>query len=436
MSRNNRVLWSDGLFLQATHFQQQERFLEHQIHQRHRLAQPWFTGFETLQLCSQSLKTGTIRLLKASGFLNNGMFFDAPGECPAPASLSLRAQHKNLNVYLLSADNPFKAFSTQTIELHNSFEENPLSEQVDLAVPTLELMAAKEPPNGYAWLKVAEVLEIAPTGEVILDESYQPPFIWAQNSSFLKAMLDHTLILLKQKIESIQQHAIRNFQNSAQLSDFLMLQTCLRHQGVFEHYGHSKGLHPEHLYRAYLGLLGDLSLFDPTIGKQPEMIYEHLDQFATFDRLFKSIAELLAISTEKRAIAIALERRSHGLRLGQIGASLAQSSPRLVLCVRGDLPFGELSARLLNTLKVGSASHIHELINLNLPGITLTQLTQAPRELPTYADFLYFELQVKACSHWKLIQQSLHIAVHCSDQLPGLNMELWAIKSPERSLAS
>ena len=34
MSVHNRVVWSDGLFIKPQHFQQQQRYLEHQINER------------------------------------------------------------------------------------------------------------------------------------------------------------------------------------------------------------------------------------------------------------------------------------------------------------------------------------------------------------------------------------------------------------------
>ena len=50
MAVTNRVVWSDGLFIKPQHFQQQQRYLEHQINERALAVSDFLYGFSDLEL--------------------------------------------------------------------------------------------------------------------------------------------------------------------------------------------------------------------------------------------------------------------------------------------------------------------------------------------------------------------------------------------------
>ena len=58
MSWRNRVIWSQGMFLQPHHFQQQTRFIEHLLDTRVAAAGPFAWGFAELMLDEAQLATG------------------------------------------------------------------------------------------------------------------------------------------------------------------------------------------------------------------------------------------------------------------------------------------------------------------------------------------------------------------------------------------
>ena len=49
MSSRNRVIWSDGLFLQPQHFQQQERYIERYVETRCQSLVPHSWGFTEIE---------------------------------------------------------------------------------------------------------------------------------------------------------------------------------------------------------------------------------------------------------------------------------------------------------------------------------------------------------------------------------------------------
>ena len=70
---------------------------------------------------------------------------------------------------------------------------------------------------------------------------------------------------------------------------------------------------------------------------------------------------------------------------------------------------------------------ISELVNLQLPGIGLSALPVAPRQIPYHAGSTYFELD-RSGDFWKDLQKSGGFAMHVAGEFPGLEMACWAIK--------
>jgi len=70
---------------------------------------------------------------------------------------------------------------------------------------------------------------------------------------------------------------------------------------------------------------------------------------------------------------------------------------------------------------------VRDFVNLQLPGIGLRALPVAPRQLPFYAGYVYFELDDRN-EGWQALQASAGMALHVAGEFPGLVMECWAIR--------
>jgi type VI secretion system protein ImpJ len=55
-------------------------------------------------------------------------------------------------------------------------------------------------------------------------------------------------------------------------------------------------------------------------------------------------------------------------------------------------------------------------------------LPVAPRHIPYHAGFTYYELD-RTGDLWKQLERSGGLAIHVGGEFPGLEMELWAIRS-------
>lgn len=83
--------------------------------------------------------------------------------------------------------------------------------------------------------------------------------------------------------------------------------------------------------------------------------------------------------------------------------------------------------RLPSQAKIGPAEKIKDLVNLALPGIPLTPLPVAPRQIPFHAGFNYFEFE-RENDLCKQLEHSGGLAIFIAGDFPGLELELWAIK--------
>src|ERR1700761_2420449 len=100
MSSNNRIVWSEGLFLRPQHFQQQERHLERYIEGRSRDLRPHSWGFTELEVERDLVAIGKLGLRRAFGVFPDGTPFAMPEDDPLPAPLELTPQVRDQKVFL------------------------------------------------------------------------------------------------------------------------------------------------------------------------------------------------------------------------------------------------------------------------------------------------------------------------------------------------
>src|SRR5262245_44201335 len=100
MTLRHRVIWSQGMFLQPHHFQQETRFTENLLDSRVRAGQPYAWGFDEVVLDESQLVLGRVGLLRAAGILPDGTVFSIPDADALPPALEVAADVTNEVVYL------------------------------------------------------------------------------------------------------------------------------------------------------------------------------------------------------------------------------------------------------------------------------------------------------------------------------------------------
>ena len=137
---------------------------------------------------------------------------------------------------------------------------------------------------------------------------------------------------------------------------------------------------------------------------------------------------MLGRASETNAVQIPLIDRNHGVSTATVGDLELTRTGTFVLAINAQMPPEQLRVRFLAQSKIGPVERIRDLVNLQLPGITLRNLPVAPRQLPFHAGFFYFELE-RGGDLWKQFERAGNLALHVAGEFPGLELELWAIRA-------
>ena len=100
MSAHNKVVWSEGLFLQPQHFQQQDRYFERFIEARCQALIPHSWGFTEIEFERDLLSIGKLALRRAAGVFPDGTPFRMPDDDPLPAPVDIGPQVRDQIVSL------------------------------------------------------------------------------------------------------------------------------------------------------------------------------------------------------------------------------------------------------------------------------------------------------------------------------------------------
>ena len=92
MSAHNRVIWSEGLFLQPQHFQQQDRYFERYVETRCQALVPLQLGLHRDRVRARFPEHRQVRAAALAGVFPDGTPFRMPDDDPLPAPIDIGAQ--------------------------------------------------------------------------------------------------------------------------------------------------------------------------------------------------------------------------------------------------------------------------------------------------------------------------------------------------------
>jgi type VI secretion system protein ImpJ len=442
MSENNRIVWTEGLFLRPQHFQQQERYLESYIEGRTGALRAHSWGFMQIEIERDLLSIGKLGLRSARGIFPDGTPFAMPDNDPLPPALevgpTLRDQEIHLVVPLRKAGATIAVregsadIARYRARDHGARDvTSDSSEFADLEVAALNarLRPENEPSEDFARIPVAHVVECRADGQVVLDEGFIPTVLQCGTASRLATFLAELQGLLHQRGEALAARAVASGRGgAAEIADFLMLQSINRYEPLVAHLAATANCHPEDLYRLSLEIAGDLSTLTAPSRRPPQFAgYRHEALRPSFEPVIQALRTSLSTVLERNAVSIPLAQRKFGISVATVSDRSLFDSSIFVLAARADLPVEELRSRFPLQLKVGPVEKIRDLVNLQLPGLNIQAMAVAPRQIPYHAGFIYFELD-RSGELWRALKSAGAIAVHQSGEFPGLALELWAIR--------
>ncbi|MBI3155722.1 MAG: type VI secretion system baseplate subunit TssK [Burkholderiales bacterium] len=443
MTSTHRVVWSQGLFLQPHHFQQEARHVEHMVDARVRSAFPHAWGFSELVLDEAALPLGRVGIVRASGVLPDGTPFSIPdaGALPPPLEVPPDLQGERVGLAVPRAragvtevdfgdgrGDASARYSAVGVELRDATRVEDDPEPVQLAALRVRLLRGRDAGDAWAALAIARVLERRADGQVLLDRSYVAPQTRIDASGQLSATAALLHGLVRQRAQALADSLGQLGHGVSEVADFLMLQLLNRFEPMLAQFAAAPSVHPWHFHLACLQLVGELATFSSAGRRPPDYpAYRHDDLQGVFAPVLADLREHLSAPIQRHAVPIELIDRSHGVRTAVVADASLLRSAGFVLGVRAALPPEQLRARFAAQCKLGPVDRIKELVNLQLPGIGLRALPVAPRQLPFHAGSHYFELDRQG-ELWKALERSGSLALHVAGDFPGLELELWAVR--------
>ena len=443
MSLDSRVVWSEGMFLNPQHFQQQDRYIERYIDSKCSAYGAYGWGVHEFDVDQQLLKLGKISLLRASGVLPDGTPFNFPNIDDAPPVIEVPAGTHNTIIYLgvpvrrpgaidvLPKENSqglARYYSTE-LQVRDVTIEGGDSQTLDVAKLRLRLLLETDDLSGYACIGLIRVSEAREDKNVLLDDQYLATSLDCKAVPRLSGFIAELVGLLRHRGESIAGRlADTRRGGTAEIADYMLLQLVNRLEPYAQHLTSIKGFHPLELYAEALKMAGELSTF-VTKNKRPPVFppYLHDNLQQTFTPLMNTLREYLSMVYEQTAVALNLVEKKYGIRVSEISDRSLLTTAMFVLAVRADVSDDVIRSRLPAQIKIGSVERIRQLVNAAMPGIAIKPLPVAPRQIPFRAGYTYFELD-RHSEFWKELQQSGGFALHLGGDFPGIEMEFWAVR--------
>ena len=277
MSWDNKVIWSEGLFLQPHHFQQADRYAEALVSGVATRAGPYLWGVSDLEIDKEVLKFGKFSIKSCSGLTPDGAVFRVPQAEDHPPALDVPDTIKDCVVYLsiptrrhgglevdLSAEDISAArYRPAEMEITDTMGSD--RRPVTMAVGKLRLgfaLAVDDLAESLV-IPIARIIEVRADKEVVLDSGFIPTCLdiraAASLSGFareLEGLLGHRLAALSGRLSDSGPA-----KGVAEITDFLLLMTVNRTLPMIRHLLSIENVHPSDFFGACVALAGELATF-------------------------------------------------------------------------------------------------------------------------------------------------------------------------------
>lgn len=442
MEVESKVIWHEGMFLQPQHFQQHDRYLEYLINYRHRMLNKNFWGFSELLLDFELLSVGKIGILIAVGVFPDGTTFNMPRNDNIPTPFLIPVGLNNTVLFLAlphrqngtaevgnkTSTRPCRYHVVQAEVLDTAAETKEITE-VPVGSVACQILSEHDDLSGFSCLPIARIKESRSNNQIQFDKTFLTTWIDVKESAALSKFITEVHGLLNHRAEMLAGRLTDTQQaGTAEIVDFMLLQLSNKFEPIFHYLSHKKPLHPEELFYQLIQLMGEMATYTTNKRRPIEPpIYQHNDLYNTFKPIINEVRHALSMVLEQNATSIPLQSRDHGLWVGEIHDKQQLKHSSFVLSVYAEVPTETIRTLFPSQVKITSVEQIRTLVSKALPGIPLQAIAVAPRQIPYHANFSYFAIDTRH-ELWQQLEKSGGIALHVGTNIPGLKLELWAIK--------
>lgn len=453
MASPKRLVWYEGMTLDPHHFQQWERYQQGSLNLRVRALAYLDWGLTSVEVDTEAISNGLVRLKSCSGFMRDGTPFDMPGSDAIPTGRSVDkffpATDEKLRVMLAipieSADGRNCYLDGETQERQVRFIREYISvsdtntgsneRQISVARKNFALLFGTEPQEEFITLPIIEIVRSA-DGRFALNAKFVPTCLSIGASENLAAITRRLLELLIAKANALSER--RNQQPSGQIEFttadikiFWLLHTLNTFIPQLNYHSIKQQCHPEQLFMILLSLAGQLTTFssDTDIHVRDFPQYDHTEPSPSFIQIDSIIRQLLETAITTNSFMVPLEMRSESIWVGKIVDVQLLRTAQFFLTTSGDLPERKVVDELPLKTKVASPESITALASAAVPGLPISFSARPPVGLPSRPGLQYFRLE-KTGAFWDAINRSGAVAIFLPTEFKSLKLGLVAVKEP------
>lgn len=445
MSTVSKVLWGEGLFLRPQHFQQQDQYHEHRLHESVKALHPYAWGVAHLNVDREALASNTLHVLELSLIFQDGEIFNAPGQDDVPEPVDLgeldpgptvtfyaalpALKHFGGNFTPAGQTNNGARFAQGSAKTHDLYTQAALAE-VTYLKKTLRLVADTEPRDAYVNFPLVRLRRLS-TGGFEVDPAFVPPSLSIRSAPLLFLQLRRLMDALQAKVSALHGHHREPSRNvieyrSGDMSTFWLLHTASTSYAALSHYFQHPTLHPERLYQQLLTLAGALMTFSKNYVLADLPPYKHDDPGPPFAQLHVIIRELLDTVISSKYFAIVLTETRPSYHHGALDSGKIDERTALYLAVSAAMPALELVDAVPLRFKVGAPDDVDKFVLAAMPGVRLQHAPQVPAAVPVRPDICYFTLDSKGPMYERMLQAQ-SISIYVPSGMRELKLELVAV---------
>jgi type VI secretion system protein ImpJ len=450
MSVSLKVLWAEGLALDAQHFQQSDRYHEARLRHIASAINPFAWGVQLARWSIDGVDNNVLIAQALTLIFEDGEIYQAPlaDELPVPVDLSklppdessfvfyaalpaLKAHGGNLASDDIRRDDMrYTPLDAPTPDLYT----DALSVNISYMKKTLHLFSHLDSRDAYNCIPVVSIRRTA-GGSFEIDPSFMAPSLTVDADPAMQEMLRKLLGKLSAKAEALYRlqrqptgHSIEA--HSGDVSSFWMLSAVGTANATLSHCAKSGHCHPERLFDKLMTLAGSLMALTTryTVADLPG--YEHANPARGFNTLNAIIHELLdtVVSSKYVSITLTVDKDKEQYHHGLLDAAPADRKAQWYLAVSANMPALNLVAEVPRQLKMASPQDIDSLVRCALPGVKLVHIAQVPMEVPVRPDACYFLIDSRG-ERYEAMMKARALTIYAPNTFPELRLDLFAITS-------
>lgn len=437
-----KPIWTEGLLVSQHHFQQQDRYLEGLVHERVRAVSHYDWGVSELKVDERGFAAGQFRVQRLQAIWPDGVVVSC-GEgtevaAPDPRELPPDVQRVEVYVGLATGQSAEVSLDGASLrrysrELYTAVDSNSGTspQEVEWARPNLRILFGTERRDGFATLRIAELVR-QENGRFIVLDTRVPPVLSLSAAPFLEAGVRRVLagIVARQQ----QLFAERRGRQSAgvelhgsELRKFMLLQALSAAVPELNHLLDTSRVHPEEAYLALARLAGVLSCFSAETASisVPKFNYQELGE--TFEALFAIVLRLVSGGTESAYTEIALEHRPDGMFIGRV------PEPKLLgqeffIAVKANLPEALVRERAPAVLKLAGWNSVYDVVKHARTGVRIAVEWSPSGALPLKSGVCFFRV-AREGQYWEEIAKTSTVALYlpADGDWAGAELSLYAV---------